>query len=236
MQSSVFKQLPLSFPPREVFNFASYLPGDNHLAVAMVAQLAEGAGEKQLYLWSDRGRGKSHLLQAACNHAAGRQAAVCYLPAAEMLAQPAELLDGLEQLDLLCLDDVQLFAGHDDWEVALFNLINRVRASGCRLLMSANEVPENLALELADLRSRLVWGPVFQLQVLSDSDKRAALQARAQLRGLELPDNVAEYLLRHYPRDLFALFERLNALDTAAMALQRKLTIPFVKTVFAQSL
>ncbi len=237
MQSSVFRQLPLSFTPREVFSFDSYVAGENHLAVAMVRQLAAGTGEKQLYLWSSqRGRGKSHLLQAACHLAAEHGAVVCYLPAAAIIAQAADCLDGLEQLDLLCLDDVQWFAGHADWEVALFNLINRVRASDCCLLLSANQVPENLTVQLADLRSRLVWGPVFQLQALSDADKRAALQTRAQLRGLELPGNVAEYLLRHYPRDLFALFERLDALDTAAMAMQRKLTIPFVKTVFSQSL
>ena len=65
--------------------------------------------------------------------------------------------------------------------------------------------------------------------------KHEALQLRAQVRGLELPDNVAEYLMRHYPRDLFGLFERLDMLDTAAMAMQRRLTIPFVKTVFSQS-
>jgi DnaA family protein len=90
-------------------------------------------------------------------------------------------------------------------------------------------------VQLPDLRSRLVWGPVFQLQVLPDAKKREALQLRAQLRGLELPENVADYLLSHYPRDLFGLFARLDQLDTAAMALQRKLTIPFIKTVFSQS-
>jgi DnaA family protein len=76
---------------------------------------------------------------------------------------------------------------------------------------------------------------VFQLQVLSDAGKREALQLRAQLSGLELTENVADYLLRHYPRDLFGLFERLDQLDTAAMAMQRRLTIPFVKTVLGHS-
>jgi DnaA family protein len=88
-----------------------------------------------------------------------------------------------------------------------------------------------MQVQLADLRSRLAWGPVFQLQSLSDVEKYEALRIRANLRGLELPRNVAEYLMRHYPRDLFGLFERLEALDTAAMAMQRRLTIPFVKSV-----
>jgi DnaA family protein len=231
----VFKQLPLSFTPREVFNFASYVSGDNHLAVAMIQQLASAAGEKQIYLCAGKGQGKSHLLQAACNHAARRQASVCYLPAAEIIAQPVQIFEGLEQLDLLCLDDIQLFAGDRAWEEALFDLSNRVRSSRCNLLLSSNDVPENIGVQLPDLRSRLAWGPVFQLLVLGDAQKREALQLRARLSGLELPENVADYLLRHYPRDLFGLFERLDLLDTAAMAMQRRLTIPFVKTVFAHS-
>ena len=231
----MFKQLPLSFTPRDVFSFASYVSGDNHLALAMIQQLASAAGEKQIYLWAGKGQGKTHLLQAACNHAAQRQASVCYFPVADIIHQPVEIFEGLEQLDLLCLDDIDLFAGNAAWEEALFDLINRVRSSDCRLLLSSSYVPERLAVQLPDLRSRLVWGPVFQLQVLSDAKKHEALQLRAQLRGLELPDNVAEYLMRHYPRDLFGLFERLDMLDTAAMAMQRRLTIPFVKTVFSQS-
>lgn len=231
----MFKQLPLSFAPREVFNFASFVSGDNQLVVTMIKQLAETSGERQLYLWSGKGQGKSHLLQAACHFASKQNASACYLPVSEIIAQSVDIFEDLEQLDLICLDDVHLLAGDVAWEVALFDLINRVRAGTGRLLMSADRAPENLAVQLPDLRSRLVWGPVFQLQALSDADKREALQLRAQLSGLELTENVADYLLRHYPRDLFGLFERLDRLDTAAMAMQRRLTIPFVKTVLGQS-
>ena len=233
-KSSEFRQLPLRFEPREVFSFASYISGDNEIAVATLRSCAtrNAGAEKQLYLWSGEAQGKSHLLQAACNQGAKLQAAVCYLPAAEIIDQPVQLLEDLEQLDLLCIDDIQLFAGNQAWEEALFDLINRVRSSDCRLVLSACQAPETLPVRLPDLRSRLVWGPVFQLRELGDNQKREALTLRAQMRGLELPDNVADFLLRHYPRDLFGLFERLEKLDTAAMAMQRKLTIPFIKTVF----
>ena len=84
---------------------------------------------------------------------------------------------------------------------------------------------------LPDLRSRLGWGPVFHLRELDDEDKIKAMQKRADQSGLEMADNVANYLLTHYPRDLFDLFERLDHLDRASMAMQRRLTIPFVKSV-----
>lgn len=231
----MYKQLPLRFEPREVYSFDTFVSGDNALAVGMLQQVAEPSAELQIYLWAEQGQGKSHLLQAACNLASKRQLAVCYLPAAEIIGQPIELLDGLEQLDLVCLDDVDQLAQSLQWEEALFNLINRMRASKKTLLMTASVSPENLSIALPDLRSRIVWGPVFQLNELADEQKRNALKLRAQQRGLELPDNVVDYLMRHYPRDLFALFERLETLDVAAMAMQRKLTVPFVKTVFEQS-
>lgn len=230
-----FRQLPLHFGVRNVLSFDTLVAGANAVAVGIVRQCALGEGEKQIYIWSTeregKGGGKSHLLQAACHLAAKNQRTVCYLPAAEILNLPVQVLDELEQLDLVCLDDIELMAQSPEWEEVLFDLINRMRESGNSLLLAASVSPEAMAVKLPDLRSRLAWGPVFQLQPLSDAEKLEALRIRAGLRGLELPDNVADYLIRHYPRDLFGLFERLEVLDTAAMAMQRRLTVPFVKSV-----
>ena len=93
--------------------------------------------------------------------------------------------------------------------------------------------PDEAFVKLPDLRSRLSWGPVFQLQNLSDKEKFQALHYRAKQSGLELPENVADYLMQRYPRDMFGLFERLAVLDKASMAMQRKLTVPLLKSVFA---
>jgi DnaA family protein len=140
-----------------------------------------------------------------------------------------ELLEGLEQQALIAIDDVQAIAGMPQWEEALFHLYNRVRDYGHRLVVSATVAPAGLTLTLPDLISRLGWGPVFQLATLSDADKRAALQMRARRRGLELGNEVAEYLLRRCPRDMDSLFSLLNQLDRASLVAQRRLTIPFVR-------
>lgn len=226
-----FRQLPLKFEVRDAFTFDTLVTGVNAVPAGIVQQCALGEGEKQVYIWSPPGGGKSHLLQAACNLAAKNQRTVCYLPAHQIIDQPVQILDGVEQLDVVCLDDVDQLAQSRTWEEALFDLINRMRETGNSLLLAAATSPEAMNIQLPDLRSRLAWGPVFQLQPLSDAEKYDALRLRANQRGLELPENVAEYLIRHYPRDIFGLFERLDMLDTAAMAMQRKLTIPFVKSV-----
>ena len=226
-----FRQLPLKFEARDVFTFDSLVVGSNDVSVGIVQQSALGKGEKQVYIWSAQGEGKSHLLQAACNLAAKNQRTVCYLPARQIIDQPVQILDEIEYLDVVCIDDVEQLATSPIWEEALFDLINRMRETGKCLLLAAATSPEAMQVRLPDLRSRLAWGPVFQLQSLSDSDKYEALRLRAHQRGLELPENVAEYLMRRYPRDLFGLFEKLETLDAAAMVMQRRLTVPFVKSV-----
>lgn len=234
MSPLIHPQLPLGFEPGELFTFESFVAGENSVAAGLARQTSVGTGESQLYFWGEAGLGKSHLLQASCNLAAKNQQTVCYLTQTEIAGQSADIFDGLEQLELICLDDIETWLIDDDWETALFNLINRVRENSHRLIMASAQPPEEAFVKLPDLRSRLSWGPVFQLQQLSDKEKYQALSFRARQSGLELPENVADYLMRRYPRDMFGLFERLAVLDKAAMATQRRLTVPLVKSVFAE--
>ena len=232
MTALTHPQLPLGFEPGELFTFDSFVADTNSVAVGLAQQTALAKGENQLYFWGETGRGKSHLLQASCNLAAKHQHTVCYLTPAEISGQSADIFDDLEQIELICLDDIDIWLVDAAWETALFDLINRVRENkGCLLLASSRSPDENF-VKLPDLRSRLSWGPVFHLQDLSDKAKYQALSYRAMQNGLELPENVADYLMQRYPRDMFGLFERLAVLDKASMAMQRRLTIPLIKSVF----
>jgi DnaA-homolog protein len=83
----------------------------------------------------------------------------------------------------------------------------------------------------ADLGSRFAASTIFQLRVLDEAEQQAALQLRARLRGVELPDETSRWLLRHYPRDMKRLYELLDTLDEAALVAQRRLTVPFIREV-----
>ncbi len=218
-------QLPLGITLSDSATFDNFYAGDNAAALHSV----RSGVEPFVYLWGTNGTGRTHLLQAACQGAAAAGATAVYLPLAQHTELSPGLLEGLETTQLVCLDDVHAIAGLDAWELALFHLYNRLRDSESRLLAAADRAPGALPLGLADLRSRLVWGPVFQLHALGDADKLAALQLRARRRGLELPAEVGEYLLRRCPRDTHSLFALLDSLDRAALAAQRRLTIPFVR-------
>ena len=159
------------------------------------------------------------------------QADAIYLPLAELVDyQPDEVFSALEYQPLVCLDDTDAVAGNRPWEEALFHLMNRKLQAGGVLLVSASQVPARL-FELPDLVSRLGWGITYTLKPLGDEDVLASLACRARGRGLELPEETAQYLLRRFPRDLPTLFALFDTLDTASLIEQRRLTIPFVKSV-----
>lgn len=224
-------QLTLGISANDPATFNNFFAGNNIEIVAALKKTASGMGERIVYLCGSRGQGLSHLLQAACVHAHQHKLGSVYLPLGNLLSYSPDVLNGLENLDLICVDDLHLLAGKGEWEEALFHLFNRIYDAGGRIIFGAHDLPKALGLQLPDLESRLTWGVVFQLHSLSDEEKIAALIASAYRRGISLSHEVGNYLLTHCPRHMGTLFAALDALDNASLAAQRKLTIPFVKDV-----
>ena len=224
------RQLPLDLRLRDHSRFDTFHTDGNGLAAATLKAMAAGAGERQVFLHGGAGSGKTHLLQAACHEAFAQRRSCAYLPLQELQAlDPGAVLEGMDGLELLVLDDLQAVAGQPDWERALFGLINQVRERRGQLLLAARAAPEGIGCRLADLSSRLGWGPVFRLDQPGDLQLKAILRKRAASRGLELSGAVVDYLLRHECRDLEVLLSLLDRLDLAALAEQRRLTIPFIR-------
>ncbi|WP_226645986.1 DnaA regulatory inactivator Hda [Microbulbifer variabilis] len=233
---SIPQQLPLGVSLRDDATFDNFYLSEsdpNRQVVALLQSFASGQNpEAVIYVWGDAGSGVSHLLQSACQSAEANGRSFQYIPMAELMTMdPVVLLDGLEQLDLVCIDDLHLLEGQPEWQTAMFHLYNRVRDSGRQLLLGARKSPRGMDISLADLLSRLQWSLVFQLQPMNDLDKVAALRRRSRLRGFDLPEDVAQYILHRAPRDTRALFLLLEQLDRASLMAQRKITIPFVKQV-----
>lgn len=229
--SFLFEQLPLAVQLRDDATFDNYFPGDNSLLLNSLRCQFESTGERYLYLYGAQGSGRSHLLQAACHHAEQRGLTSVYLPLRELQHfSPPELFEGLEQLSLVCIDDVEVITGKPDWEQQLFHLFNRLQERQVRFLLTANCAVRELKIELADLASRLSWGVVFHINSLSDLQRVAAIQFRAMGRGLQLSDEVAQFIYYRCQRDTQALLAVLDTLDHASLKQQRRLTVPFVKS------
>ena len=225
------EQLPLRLQLKASARFANFVAGPNLELIDQLRQAARGQGETFFFCWGSAGSGRTHLLQACCHQAASEGRSAAYVSLREAGGLSTALLEGWEQFDLVCIDDVDAIAGDSDWEEALFHFYNRVRETGSTLIVSAGAAPAQLRIGLPDLLSRLGSGVVYQLKPLDDAQRMQALRLRAQQRGFEMPYETASYMLRRLPRDLPALFDLLDQLDEASLAAQRKLTVPFVKSV-----
>jgi len=225
------EQLAIPLTLRDDATFYSFYPGKNQHIYFALRQIVKGQGEKFLYLWGEHGVGKTHLMQAACQQSRELNKASVYIPLRDYQALDTRIFEGLENISLICIDDVHLINKNSVWEEALFHLYNRLKLSNGYLLISALSSPLALPIQLADLKSRLAWGITYQIQPLSDDEKMMALILRASQRGLKLSKVVAKFLLNHCPRNMQDLFLTLEILDKAALIEKHPLTIPFVKQV-----
>jgi DnaA family protein len=229
------EQLPLGVRLQSASTFDSFDVGDNAPLVAALEARASGAHLPPLWLWSSAGLGRTHLLQAVCQRASRAGRRVGYLPLSEAWVT-AEMLQGLEALEVVCLDDIDVVAGAADWDRRLFILYNELAERGHHLVMSASVAPGALSVALPDLASRLTASVVWAVKPLPEDRQGVAIQRRAEALGLELSDEVLNFLLRRLPRDLAALCRALDRLDRAALARQRRLTVPFVSSVLEELL
>jgi DnaA family protein len=211
-------QLLLGIAPEWVPTLDNFVAGRNvELLAALRRVLDTQPGERILYLWGAEGSGKSHLLQAVVGRARAAGQSAVHARGAVPEAAQVVAVDDVERLD-------------DAAQIALFALYNRMRESGSILLVSGSAAPAHLELR-DDLRTRLGWGLVYQVHALNDDEKAQALRQHAQARGLELPDEVSTYLLRHGRRDLPALLATLDALDEHCLRLKRVASVPLLKEV-----
>jgi DnaA family protein len=217
------RQLLLNVLLRDDANFENFYAGSNQ----PILDYLKNPQENLIYLYAKPHAGLTHVLQALCK----TSLSCLYVPLEKTAELSPEILDNLSNLDLIIIDDIENIAGQSDWENKIFNLYNLVSENKKRLMIAGHTLPQLLNIKLLDLKSRLQAMLLLTLESLSDDEKITAMQLRAHNRGLNLPDEVAQFLLNHSSRDMAKLFEVLVHLDRHSLEENRRLTIPFVKKV-----
>jgi DnaA family protein len=215
------RQLILDLLPEAPPRLDNFVAGGNVEALTgLAAWLAPDSDEPSLFLWGESGSGKTHLLRAS----------------------EARYSDAAVDPDLATLGEIGDFHAVDNvdalsetGQIELFNLFNRLRASGGRLLTAASQPPLQLALR-EDLRTRLGSGLIYRLHVLTDGEKIDALSTQAVARGLRLPPDALDYLLARAPRDMRSLAAVIAALDRYSLEHKRSITLPLLRDVLQATL
>jgi DnaA family protein len=206
----------------------NFFPGPNSAVHAHLQRLVQGqpvsdALAVPTYLWGPEGSGKTHLLRAVEEGLRARGASAGWMDASG--AAPPEFD---ESWAMVLMDDVHLYSAEQQhsgfqWFVQAHSLQRPVLAAG-------SSAPADLLLR-EDLRTRLGWGHIFVLQPLDEAQSRAVLRQAADARGLFLSDEVMDYTLRRFSRDLGSLLALLDELDRYALQTQRAITIPLIRSM-----
>ncbi len=218
------RQIPLALGPQAQPRLANFVAGPNAAALAHLEQLHWPG--PPLYLWGGAGSGKTHLLQGLAHRVQDAGGASAWFDAQDPLPWALEpgvalvLVDRCETLD----------APHQQ---AAFALFEHALAERAQFAAAGRVPPVDLPLR-DDLRTRLGWGHVFALQPLDEAHSRSALRAEAQRRGIELSDEVMNFLLVRFPRDLSSLMALLDQMDEYALSQARAVTVPLVRRMLAE--
>lgn len=218
------RQIPLAIGVETARTFDNFVPGTNALAIAHLRTLAPRAAP--VYLWGPSGAGKTHLLQALVQQHEAQGAHAGWFSAADAAPWPFD-----EAWALVVIDGADLL--DPGQQHAAFALFVEASTHDVPVVASGRVPPVDLAVR-EDLRTRLGWGHVFAIQPLGEPEVRATLRREADRRGIFLSDEVMDYLLTRFARDLKHLMAQLDRLDTFSLATQRVITVPLLKQMLVE--
>lgn len=217
------KQLTLDIAAPALPTLDNFIAGRNAELVERLRQIAAGGGgERFVYLWGEAGCGRSHLLRAVVAGMRATGLAAFYTRCGDEPPDPAARADGV------ALDDVERM--DEGAQGAAFGLYNALRERRGSLIAAGTAPPAQLALR-PDLVTRLAWGLVYQVSVLTDEEKAEAIEQRARARGFSLPAEVRDFMLARAPRDIVSLLGLVDALDRRSLEIKRPVTVPMARAL-----
>ena len=225
------KQLIFPFQINQKASFDSFFCSpDNQNLMTRLADIAISQDANEIIIHGEKGSGKSFLMQAICNELSSSEKQFAFIPMKKALNMGVEIFQNLGSLDTVCIDDLQLILANQEWETALFNLINECQQSNCSLILSlgsTQSVEESIVLP--DLLSRIKRMEFIVLHAVQDELFSQAIVFVAQQLEIKIDNAELEFLLKHQTRIFSLLVENIITLDKQAASLKRKITIPLIK-------
>ena len=198
-----------------------------------VRQLHAGLMSR-FYIYGGAGAGKSHLLSAICDSYLEIGKSAIQVSLLELLDAPTEAITALDRYDLVALDDIEAISGVPHWQRAVFHLINYNNEGGGQLVFSSRYAPIELKLELPDLQSRLTQA--VSVRVPNGSlyaDRQALVVSVLSRRGIQIDQQIVDYLLLHGPHQTSVLLQTLEQLIQLLKGEKTKLSNVTLRQIYA---
>ncbi len=228
-----------------VYTFDNYIEGDcNRLARSAGYAIAKKPGItafNPLVMYGGVGLGKTHLAQAIGNEikANFQDKLVLYVTSDQFTTQFIEALRNNNvqnftnfylNVDVLIIDDIQFLAGKDKTQENFFHIFNRLHQSGRQIIMTSDRVPKSMQGLHERLLSRFKWGLTADIQVPDYETRVAIVQAKMSNEGVEVPNEVIEYLARNVDSNIRELEGVLISLIANASFMRKDIDLELAKT------
>jgi chromosomal replication initiator protein len=209
--------------------FETFIVGDsNKLAYAACKAVAQGQATNYnpLFIYSEPGLGKTHLLSAVKNEIYNLKPAcnVIYVAAETFVTEFVNSLkygtnDEFKQkyrsADVLLVDDVQFFAGKKESQTELFHTFNELHRLGKQIILTSDRPPKEINDIEQRLLSRFEWGLLADIATPEFETRLAIIKRKAELLNMNIPQNVMEFMadkLKHNIRQLEGAIIKMNAM------------------------
>jgi chromosomal replication initiator protein len=221
------------------YTFENFVVGpSNRLAHASCVAVSQslGATYNPLFLYGSSGLGKTHLLHAVCHHVRHTVAGMVteLLSCEEFVNRFIRAIEDGDMAgfqsqfrgaDLLVIDDVQFLSEREHSQEEFFHTFNALYNNGKQIILSADSPPAEIPAVEARLVSRFNWGLVARIDPPSFETRVAILKKKADLRGIEITDEVAEYTARHAQANIRELEGALTTICALAMTDQQQISL-----------
>src|SRR5690349_7831879 len=243
-----------ALPQEPIFNpkntFDTFVVGNNNnfaYAAALAVAQAPGKSYNPLFLYGGVGLGKTHLLHAIGHHVSANKkgARVAYVSSEKFTN---EYIDGIQnnqlakfrkryrQTDVLLIDDIQFLAGKERIQEEFFHTFNALHEAHKQIVLTCDRP----ASEIQNLENRLVsrfeWGLVTDLQPPDVEMRLAILNKKAQLMGVQLPEEIIQFLAHRIRTNIRRLEGALIRVASYAALTGKKLTVEVVEGLLREIL
>ena len=225
------KQLIFPFQLNQKASFNNFFcSSDNRNLITRLSDIVSSNDAHEIIISGEKSAGKSFLIQAICNELGLKDKKFAFVPMNKVINMSIEIFQDLAYLDAICIDDLQLILSSEDWEKALFNLINECQQSCCSLIFSLGDTQSlDKVTKLPDLLSRIKRMEFMTLQAVQNDELRQALDFVSDKLEIKIEKAELDFLLKHQTRKFSLLVKNLLSLDQQAASLKRRITIPLIK-------
>ena len=224
------RQLALQIQINERASLNNFFVSKNNSKTIQILKniLLDSNNGVQMFIDDLGSNGKSYLLQAICNDFSNSSNSSIYIPMQEAINLDPSILEGVSELNLICIDDVDLISKRREWELALFNLINECYEKDCFLLLSGSV---NKLEAIPDLVTRIKKMETLRLEAINDDELLEATQAISKNLNIEISDKNMNYLINNSKRDIKTIFRTLSQLEKESLERKKSIGLNLIKEV-----